>query len=348
MLSYENLVLNYKRAGYSIYKTAINTVVCAVSPELKNGCCQVIVLCNNHNQLIIGKSNIKEIQKVLECSTFLPREKKNYLYVIVNGSENKKINLPNVVMLCKSSYRIHYTKIDRVLKEELEFVQSLVTEKAMFYEKYCRSNNLHDKYHKVWGIYLIIFATMFCYLLTRGKENVYGISVKTVVDNKEWYRLFTYTFAHAGLFHLLGNMISLAYIGKVLEKHIGFGKVLVLYLISTFYGAIASLTFASSTDRITVGASGAICGLTGALLVEQIFMKIKYNYSEVAKVLCVIMVTCFTGFLNNNIDNGCHIGGVIGGMIFMTIFILCDEVENLQRLKKLRTFCIERKKKYRY
>lgn len=348
MLNYENLVLNYKRAGYSIHNTAIATVVCAVSPELKNGCCQVVVLCNNYNQLIIGKSNIKEIQKVLECSAFLPREKKNYLYVIANGSENKKIKLPNVVMLCKSSYRIVHTKIDRELKEELKFVESLVTEKAMFYEKYCRSNNLHDTYHKVWGTYLIILATILCYLYTQGKESVYGISAQTVFDNKEWYRLFTYAFAHAGLLHLFGNMISLLYIGKVLEKHIGFAKVLVLYFISTFYGAVASLVLTSSTDRITVGASGAICGLTGALLAEQIYVKFKYKYSEAATVISVIMATCFTGFLNKNIDNWCHIGGLAGGMMFMIIFILCDEVENLQRLQKLRAFCIEKKKKHRY
>ena len=84
-----------------------------------------------------------------------------------------------------------------------------------------------------------------------------------IVLQHEYWRLFTSVFVHGGFIHLAVNMWSLFVIGPLVERIYGNWAFAVLYVAAGIGGAIASV--AASPVRIGVGASGAICGLLGAL-----------------------------------------------------------------------------------
>uniref|UniRef100_A0A2P2IQN3 RHOMBOID-like protein n=1 Tax=Rhizophora mucronata TaxID=61149 RepID=A0A2P2IQN3_RHIMU len=98
--------------------------------------------------------------------------------------------------------------------------------------------------------------------------NMGALDVTRVVDGHQGWRLLTCNWLHAGVFHILANMLSLLFIGIRLEQEFGFVKTGLLYVISGFGGSLMSGLFMQSS--ISVGASGALFGLLGAMLSELI------------------------------------------------------------------------------
>ncbi|XP_010685743.1 RHOMBOID-like protein 1 isoform X3 [Beta vulgaris subsp. vulgaris] len=97
-------------------------------------------------------------------------------------------------------------------------------------------------------------------------EKMGALEVSKVVGRHQAWRLITSIWLHAGVVHIFANMLSLVFIGIRLEQEFGFVKIGLLYLISGFGANILSSLFLQST--ISVGASGALFGLLGAMLSE--------------------------------------------------------------------------------
>ncbi|XP_077239004.1 RHOMBOID-like 1 isoform X2 [Tasmannia lanceolata] len=95
-----------------------------------------------------------------------------------------------------------------------------------------------------------------------------GLEVTKVVDGHQGWRLITCIWLHAGVAHVLANMLSLIFIGIRLEQEFGFVRIGLLYFISGVGGSLLSALFIQSS--ISVGASGALFGLLGAMLSELI------------------------------------------------------------------------------
>ncbi|XP_061359823.1 RHOMBOID-like protein 3 isoform X2 [Gastrolobium bilobum] len=89
-----------------------------------------------------------------------------------------------------------------------------------------------------------------------------------VVHRHQAWRLVTCIWLHAGIIHLLANMLSLVFIGIRLEQQFGFVRIGIIYLLSGFGGSVLSSLFIRNS--ISVGASGALFGLLGAMLSELI------------------------------------------------------------------------------
>ena len=85
------------------------------------------------------------------------------------------------------------------------------------------------------------------------------------IADGQWYRIITSAFVHAGLIHLIFNMIVLWWLGGALERYAGSLRFSGIYLASVIWGAFGPLLFAP--DALTVGASGGIYGLMAALVV---------------------------------------------------------------------------------
>ncbi len=92
----------------------------------------------------------------------------------------------------------------------------------------------------------------------------FGASVGPYTLSGQWWRLFTYMFLHAGLLHIAFNMWCLWDIGALCESLYGRWTFLTIYLLTGVAGGVASLGWNPSGS--TVGASGAIFGLAGALI----------------------------------------------------------------------------------
>jgi membrane associated rhomboid family serine protease len=128
------------------------------------------------------------------------------------------------------------------------------------------------------------------------------------VAEGDWWRLITAAFLHYGPFHLLMNMLALYWFGTALERRIGSGRFLALYLVSGLAGSAGALVASPLTP--TVGASGAIFGILGAGLVMEQFQR---DNVFGGSALGVIVINLVLTFSIPNISIGGHIGGLIGG-----------------------------------
>lgn len=124
----------------------------------------------------------------------------------------------------------------------------------------------------------------------------------------EWYRLATSMFLHGSIFHILFNMYVLIVLGPTLERILGHGKFLLLYLIAGLGGAALSYAL-NSPMTFSVGASGAIFGIMGALVVAG-----KRLGFDITMVLVLIGINLIIGFVfGGSIDWRAHIGGLLSG-----------------------------------
>lgn len=125
----------------------------------------------------------------------------------------------------------------------------------------------------------------------------------------EWYRLFTVALVHAGLLHLGFNMYALMVLGNPLETAFGSSKFLIVFFFSLLTGSLTSAYFASASSY-SVGASGAIFGLFGAMII--VGNKIG---ADVRSIYVIIGINFVIGFAVGGIDWKAHLGGLIGGLI---------------------------------
>ena len=146
---------------------------------------------------------------------------------------------------------------------------------------------------------------------------VLGAKVNELIAQGEYFRLITCMFLHGGLVHLGVNMYSLYAMGPTVEKIYGKAKYVVIYFVAGICSSMLSYILSPS---ISIGASGAIFGLLGAMLVFAIKSKGKTGSGFIKSILSVIFMNIFIGMTLPGIDNFGHIGGLLGGM-FITFFI---------------------------
>lgn len=131
----------------------------------------------------------------------------------------------------------------------------------------------------------------------------------------EWWRMVTAFFVHAGIVHLVMNMMGLFLAGQFLEKTIGSARLLGWYLFCGLMAGFVSLAW--NPEVIRVGASGAIFGLNGILLA---FILLK-RFDPVSNRFLLLLLagtagfSLVMGFLIKGIDNAAHLGGLATGLI---------------------------------
>jgi membrane associated rhomboid family serine protease len=127
--------------------------------------------------------------------------------------------------------------------------------------------------------------------------------------SNEWYRLFTVALTHGGFLHLGFNMYSLLVLGNPLEAAYGKQKFLIVFFFSLLTGSLTSAYFASLYSA-SVGASGAIFGLFGALAIVG-----KKIGADIRSIVVIIGINFAFGFAIGGVDWRAHLGGLIGGVV---------------------------------
>jgi membrane associated rhomboid family serine protease len=127
--------------------------------------------------------------------------------------------------------------------------------------------------------------------------------------SNEWYRLITVALTHGGLMHLAFNMYTLYVLGTPIEYAFGRNKFLTIFSVSLLTGSIASV-FLNTSNHSSVGASGAVFGLFGALLITG--KRIGVNVREIG---VIIGLNFALGFVLGGVDWRAHLGGLIGGAL---------------------------------
>ena len=138
-----------------------------------------------------------------------------------------------------------------------------------------------------------------------------------VMENGEYYRLFTSMFLHFDFSHLMNNMIMLGALGTSVEPELGSVKLLVVYLLSGLGGNLLSLgaNWTNGTLVVSAGASGAIFGLMGALV--WLVIKNRGGYGRIygRRVYLMVGLSLYYGFTSTGVDNYAHVGGLICGFL---------------------------------
>ncbi|MCW2712064.1 MAG: Membrane associated serine protease, rhomboid family [Marmoricola sp.] len=124
-----------------------------------------------------------------------------------------------------------------------------------------------------------------------------------------WWQVVTSMFTHVDPLHLGFNMLALYFLGPMLENVLGRARFLALYLVSGLVGS-AAVMLLSSANGPTLGASGAIFGLMGALAV--IALKVR---GQVQSILMWIGLNLVFTFTVGGISWQGHIGGLVGGAV---------------------------------
>ncbi len=150
----------------------------------------------------------------------------------------------------------------------------------------------------------------------------YGAKVNELIQAGEYYRLFTSAFLHADFMHILFNMYALFALGRLVEEFMGKWKMILIYSFSALTGGLLSFFY---TPNVAVGASGAIFGLLGAILMITLFGKKKSMKSMFVRIMLVLAINLFSGFTSSNIDNFGHIGGLLGGIVITGFILFLDQ-----------------------
>ena len=179
------------------------------------------------------------------------------------------------------------------------------------------------------NINILIFLIMFF-----SGVNIFIPTTQDIVDwggnygpltiENGWWRLLSACFVHIGIFHLLMNCYALAYVGLLLESYLKKRDFLLTYL---FCGLTASLTSLYwNINIVSAGASGAIFGMYGILLVSVVFNTIdkKAKSSLLITIGTLIGLNIASSF-KEGIDAAAHIGGLASGVLFGLIVALLNK-----------------------
>ena len=163
------------------------------------------------------------------------------------------------------------------------------------------------------GIIVSLVIVYLYGLLTDYNVLVYNYGIyRDFIRNGEIYRLLTGAFIHVDLVHLLCNCYALFIIGSMTEGYYGKKKFIAIYLLSAITGSLLSIAMSSG---FSIGASGAIFGLLGAILYFGYHYRVYFGSVILGRIIPVIIINLAIGFLVSGIDNFAHIGGLIGGFL---------------------------------
>ncbi|WP_240917025.1 rhomboid family intramembrane serine protease [Nocardioides sp. HDW12B] len=139
--------------------------------------------------------------------------------------------------------------------------------------------------------------------------------VEGVADGAVW-QLVTSMFTHVEIWHIGFNMLALFILGPQLELLLGRARFLALYLMSGLVGS-AAVYWLSAPNSLTIGASGAIFGLMGALLVVAV--KVKGDVQSLLTLVAINLVITVLG--SSFISWQGHLGGFVGGLVIGGVLV---------------------------
>jgi membrane associated rhomboid family serine protease len=157
-------------------------------------------------------------------------------------------------------------------------------------------------------------------LLANGPVEAHFILWGPMVSTGEWWRLLSGGFLHANILHLATNMLSLFFIGRIVEPAVGTLRTGLIYFVSLAAGSLGVMVV--DPGGATLGASGAIFGLAGALLVISHISGAGIMRTGIGPLILLNLV--FT-FQVPGISIGGHVGGLIGGGVMGWVILELDK-----------------------
>ena len=143
-----------------------------------------------------------------------------------------------------------------------------------------------------------------------------------ILENGEYYRLFTSMFLHFSIEHLANNMLVLFVLGQRLEPVIGKIRFLLIYFLGGIGGNLISLAFdiKGGNYAVSAGASGAVFAVMGAMIWVVIRNRGRLQDLSTRQMLVMAAFSLYFGFASSGVDNAAHVGGMLCG-ILLAVFL---------------------------
>ena len=147
-----------------------------------------------------------------------------------------------------------------------------------------------------------------------------------VISEGEIYRILSAIFLHANVNHLFNNMIMLLLVGAIIENYVGHGLFAVIYILAGILGNLLSMSYEIKNDLtwVSVGASGAVMGLVGYLVVWIVINRDRLikDKSMLIRLLLLLLFVIDACFFQEGANTVAHLGGFITGFVFGVINII--------------------------
>ena len=168
----------------------------------------------------------------------------------------------------------------------------------------------------------VYIACVYVYQPSELAVDVYGISEK-----RQYYRFLTSMFTHFGITHIFGNMVILIALGARVENIIGRLNYAIIYIVTGLAAAFASYInfFYNDIHAYSAGASGAIFGLLGVLVVIAIYNKGRVRDLSLVNMLILFILTLADGLMSEGVDNVAHAAGFIAGILAGVLLLLTNQ-----------------------
>ena len=142
-----------------------------------------------------------------------------------------------------------------------------------------------------------------------------------IMENGEYYRLFTCMFLHFGIEHLANNMLVLFVLGQRLEPVVGKIRFLLIYFLGGIGGNLISLVFdiKGGNYAVSAGASGAVFAVMGAMIWVVIRNRGRLQDISTRQMLVMAAFSLYFGFASSGVDNAAHVGGMICGILLAVV-----------------------------
>lgn len=169
-----------------------------------------------------------------------------------------------------------------------------------------------------------------------------ALSVMYIVEDKAYYRAISSMFLHWDVGHLFSNMIVLYYVGEIVERRVGHVPYAVLYFLSGLAGNLFSMGYELFSGKyylgehiISVGASGAVFGVEGALLLLVLMHHGRLESMTMGRVTFAVAFSLYCGFTSTNVNNAAHVGGVLMGFAAAAVICLMFSHGRMRKDKNL-------------
>jgi len=156
-----------------------------------------------------------------------------------------------------------------------------------------------------------------------GGEESYRLGVSgpyPIYVQHQWYRLVTAMFLHGGLIHIGFNMMSLMQLGPALEELYGSARYLFLYVVTGAFGFLVSSCPIPFLGHYSLGASGALLGLVGAMLAVTTKRGGAFMRDLRARLISSVVILFMLGFSGLGLDNTAHFAGLASGFVIGKLF----------------------------
>lgn len=148
-----------------------------------------------------------------------------------------------------------------------------------------------------------------------------GAAYGPLIEEGEYYRLFTSMFMHFGIKHIFSNMLLLSFLGSIFEEVVGKVRYLIIYLLGGLAGNVVSyvIEMKNMDYVVSAGASGAVFAVVGAMLYVVWVDRGRNSELSGRNLAIMAVLTIFQGMTTGGVDNAAHIGGLVAGIVLAVI-----------------------------